>query len=80
MEGLSEVLLGILGGGGVVGGMATYIVTQHKARIEDLKDTLNKTEARALKAEEGVLLAVQSLPAIEAHLTKRAQEKLGTNE
>lgn len=74
MEGLADVIVGIFGGGGAALGLAKYIDIQHKARIADLKEYIAKVEARATKAEETVLIAVQILPAIEEHLNREAHK------
>lgn len=72
MQGLPEIILSILGGGGIVGILTKYISTQHEERIKDLKLALEKAETRALRAEDTVIIAVQALPAIESHLDRNS--------
>lgn len=59
---IGTILLSLLGGGGVVGAMAKYIVSQQKAHIKTLEDQLISERARNDKAQEVLALAVAALP------------------
>lgn len=69
-----EVLVGVLGGGGVVGVLAKYIVKQQEARIADLKEMIIQETKRADSATETAMIAAQSLPAIEELLKKAGRD------
>ena len=63
-----DVVLGVLGGGGIVSLLFRLYTKSLMDRIEELWSTIEYERSRAEKAEETVYIAAQSLPAIEALL------------
>lgn len=75
-EGLGavEILVSILGGGGIVGAMAKYIVSQQKAHISDLKEQLTQERSRNDRMLELLNMSATALPEL-VQLIKHNEEE-----
>lgn len=70
MDALGEVVTAFFGGGGIVAFLFKLYLKTVEARIEDLKDALDKERQRSDKAVEAALVANSALASYEEFINQ----------